>query len=289
LINTKSIQSLGLKLHFIESSLSKFSMSKLFGENYFSIIFVRSGAVKLRINDEKVHLFVHEVITVPLKIYCRVLHIKKSSEICVLSFTSEFAYKNSLKQPFAGYFELYVIKYPSKILLKSKDLPHLTDLFKLLLRKAKRYNMQAFKEEIVVLGFNLLLYILAENYYRFYKELKVDHTLKEKILLQFFKTLELNYKMQHGVKFYADVLCMTADHLTKIVKESTQKTAKEFIVDAIILESKRLLQDQALTINTISEELQFGNSSLFSNFFKKHTSLSPSEYRLSLNFRNTMR
>ncbi|MET3019404.1 helix-turn-helix domain-containing protein [Flavobacterium hydatis] len=288
--NIKSISlPLGLKIHLLENSVSKFSVTELFNENYFSIILVKSGSVNLQINENKIHLFTNEIITIPLSRFCKVLYINEPSEICVLSFTLEFAYINSLKHPHIGYFELYIAKYPAKIALKNKDFLHLLDLFRLLFSKAKRYRKHVFKEETLMLGFNLLIYDLAERYYQFYKELNIDNTLKEKILLQFFRTLELNYKKQHGVKFYADVLCITADHLTKIVKESTQKTAKEFIVDAIILESKYLLQNQDLTIINITEELQFGNSSLFSNFFKKHTFLSPSEYRLSLNIPNTMK
>lgn len=281
--NTKSIQLLGLKLHFLENSLSKFSINALFDENYFSVILVKTGSVNLRIMDEKLVLVAREAIIIPQKTYWQVVRIKKLSEICVVSFTSDFAHKNSLRKLHTGYFELYTTKYPSKISVKGKDLPELTDLFKLLFRKAKQYNKLAFKEEIILLAYNLLLYVLVENYYRLYKELRDDHTLKEKTLLQFFRILELNYKKQHGVKFYAQVLCMTPDHLTKIVKEATQKTTKEFIIEAIIVESKQLLQNKNLTINKISEELEFDSPSIFCNFFKKHTLLSPGAYRLTLN------
>ncbi|MDL2141675.1 helix-turn-helix domain-containing protein [Flavobacterium tructae] len=280
--NKKSIQLRGLKLHAIENSCIEFSMNSLFDENYFSVILVKSGAVNLIINNKNVHLFVGESIIVPLRSSCKIVEMLEPSLIYSLSFTSDFVHKNSLRKLHAGYFELNVVKYPFKVSVKQNDFPELIDLFRLLFRKVKQYNKLIFKEEKILLVFNLLLYILAENYYRFHNEYKSSQTIKEKILVEFFRILELNYKQQHGVKFYAELLCMTSGHLTKIVKETYNKTAKEFITEAIINESKLLLQNKDLSISVISEELQFGNTSLFSNFFKKYTFLSPSAYRLTL-------
>ncbi|WP_166919655.1 helix-turn-helix domain-containing protein [Flavobacterium poyangense] len=282
MINTKSIQLHGLKLHAIESSYREFSMNSLFDENYFSIILVKSGAIKLVINDKEVHLLVRESVTIPLESSCQIIEVTELSQIYFLSFTSNFVHKNSLRKLHAGYFELNVVKYPFKVLIKHKDFPDLIDLFKLLFRKVKQYDKLIFKEEKIILTFNLLLYVLAENYYSLHKEPHSVQTVKEKMLLHFFKTLELNYKQEHGVKFYAEILCMTSGNLTKIVKEAYHRTAKEFIIDAIINESKILLQNKDLSIAKISEELQFGSVSLFSNFFKKYTRLSPSDYRLTL-------
>ncbi|MFH6987975.1 helix-turn-helix domain-containing protein [Flavobacterium collinsii] len=282
--NTKSIQLRGLKLHAIENSLYEFSMNGLFDENYFSVILVKSGSINLIINNKIIHLLAEESIIIPQKSACEIKEVIQLSRIYFLSFTSDFVHKNCLRKLHAGYFELNVVKYPFKISVKQKDFPDLVNLFQLLFRKAKHYNKLVFKEEKVLLTFNLLLYILAENYYRLHREPESPQTTKEKMLLQFFRALELNYKREHGVKFYAEILSMTSGNLTRIVKEATSKTAKDFISEAIINESKLLLQNKNLSISEISEELQFGNTSLFSNFFKKHTFLSPSAYRLTLNF-----
>lgn len=257
-------------------------MNSLFDENYFSVVLVKSGAINLLINKEKVQLSAQESIVVPQRFFCKIIEVVQFSQVYLLLFTSDFIHRNSLRKLHAVYFELNVVKYPFKISIKYKDFPDLIDLFKLLFRKAKQYNKLFFKEEKVLLAFNLLLYVLAENYYMHFKEQQSVQTVKEKMLLQFFRTLELNYKQEHGVKFYAEILCMTSGNLTKIVKEVYHKTAKDFIIEAIINEAKVLLQNKDLSIAKISEELQFGSVSLFSNFFKKYTLLSPSDYRLTL-------
>lgn len=160
----------------------------------------------------------------------------------------------------------------------------LIDLFKLLNSKVLRSSIHIFKNETILFSFNLLLYELAGMYHRYSWHITVKHTKKEKLVMQFIKILEINCRKQHSVKFYADTLLVTTDHLSKTVKQVTEKTAKQFIEQAIILEAKILLQNNHLTILYITEELQFSNSSFFSTFFKRHTSLSPSEYRLRLNF-----
>ncbi|PTS87824.1 AraC family transcriptional regulator, partial [Flavobacterium sp. HMWF030] len=43
--------------------------------------------------------------------------------------------------------------------------------------------------------------------------------------------------------------------------------------------AKNLLEDPQFTIAAIAEELEFPTVSLFSRFFKKHASISPSQYR----------
>ncbi|MBP4137242.1 helix-turn-helix domain-containing protein [Flavobacterium geliluteum] len=285
MLNKKIISpQLGLKIHLLENFASKASANGLFKESYFSIIMVNSGSVCIQVNDNKeTCLSVNDLIVVPIKAYCCITGMNDPLQLSVVSFTSEFAYKNSLRRPHIGYFELYIEKYHAKVSLKKKDVRYLMYLLQLLYNKAQCTDKAIFKKERLLLSFNLMLYELATRYNKYHKKFYIEHTVKEKMVIEFFRILEANYKNQHSVKYYADVLCMTSDHLTKIVKEGTQKSAKQFIVEAIIMESKQLLQNEDINISTIAEELQFGSSSLFSNFFKKHTALSPSAYRTSLN------
>ncbi|WP_348823360.1 helix-turn-helix domain-containing protein [Flavobacterium aestuarii] len=86
------------------------------------------------------------------------------------------------------------------------------------------------------------------------------------------------------MSFYAGVLFVTSGYLNKIVKQVTGRTAKTLILEAIVVEAKNLLENSQSTVAEIAEELEFSTSSSFSIFFKRHTSLSPSQYRLRLNF-----
>jgi AraC family transcriptional activator of pobA len=274
---------LGLEVHIYENFTSKISFNELFKGNRFSILIVNIGSLSIQINDKEVHLFENEIIVVPIKTSCGILNMSDQLQISLVSFTSEFAFKNSIRRPYVGYFEFFITKSSSKVSLKNKDVLLLIDLFKLVESKKKNSKKHIFKNEVLLFSFNLLLYELVGVYHRYSRHIKVIHTRKEKLVMQFFEILEINCRKQHSVKFYADALFITRGHLTKTVKEVTEKTAKQFIEEAIVFEAKLLLQNNDLTILYIIEELQFSNSSFFTNFFKKYTSLSPSEYRLRLN------
>ncbi len=274
---------LGLVVHVHENISSKISFHELFRVNYFSILIINSGSLSIKIKDTEIYLSENEIIVIPTRTSYEILNRSDQLQISLVSFPSAFIFKNSIRRPYVGYFDFFVTKIPIKVSLKSKDVALLIDLFKLIDIKRRSSDKHIFKNEVLLFSFNLLLYELAAIYSNYSGKIKIRHTRKETIVMQFFSILEINCKQQHNVKFYADALFITRGHLTKTVKEVTEKTAKQFIEEALVLEAKILLQNEDLTILHIIEELQFSNASFFSNFFKKYTSMSPTEYRLKLN------
>lgn len=275
---------IGLHVSIFKTFISKTAFSKLFKSDHYSILIVNSGTFSIQIEDRPVTILENELLVVPIQSLCEILMMSEQLQICVVSFTSEFVFENSIRIQRVGYFDFYIRKFPSKICIKNKDLQHMIFLFKQLDRKTRKSNKQIFKEEGLRLNFNLFLYVVAEKYSRYFQQLNENHTIKEKLVLQFFEILEMNCRKHHDVKYYAEMLSMTPDNLTKIIKEFTGKTAKRFIIEAVILEAKNLLRSEDLYISNIREELQFANYSSFSKFFKRHTDLSPSQYRSRLNF-----
>ncbi|OXA73744.1 hypothetical protein B0A67_03475 [Flavobacterium aquidurense] len=274
---------IGLQVYILEKLTSKIDFTKLFNANHFSILLVNSGSLFIQINDKEVTVSVNDILVIPRKTSCEILAMSNQLQICLLSFTTDFVLENSIRRPHIGYFEFFITKLSSKIFLKNKDAALLIDSLMLINSKVLHPKSHIYKNETILFSFNLLLYELAGIYHRSSWHISLHHSKKEKLVIQFFKILEMNCKEQHGVKYYANTLEVTTDHLSKTVKQVTQKTAKQFIEEAIVLEAKILLQNNHLTILYIAEELQFTDSSAFSNFFKKHTSLSPTEYRTRLN------
>jgi len=274
-----------LVVYYHKNIPSKVLFRELLQLNCFSILIVNFGYFCIKIQNIGIHLLRNELIVIPTRTSCEILDMSYPLQISLVSFPSTFIFENSIRRPFVGYFEFFITKSPAKISLKSRDAVVLIDLFKLLDDKRRISDVHIFKKEVLLFSFNLLLYELAGIYNRYSWQIKVCHTRKEIVVMQFFAILELNCKQQHNVKFYADALFITTGHLTKTVKEVTDKTTKQFIDEALVLEAKILLQNENLTILHILEELHFKHVSFFSNFFKKHTSMSPSEYRLSLKFR----
>ena len=104
-------------------------------------------------------------------------------------------------------------------------------------------------------------------------------TRQEEIYSAFIDSLGENFKTARDIGYYADKLCITAKHLSQVVKEVSGKTALEIIEDYVLTECKALLLSTTMTIQEISDELNFPSQSLFGKYFKRLTGLSPKAYR----------
>ena len=98
-----------------------------------------------------------------------------------------------------------------------------------------------------------------------------SHDLSDK----FFQLLAVYYKENRTVQFYADKLNITSKYLTTAIKKATGRPALEWLHEAVLVEAKMLLKTTDLTIQEISDRLNFSSPSAFVQFFKKHTGTTP--------------
>lgn len=78
---------------------------------------------------------------------------------------------------------------------------------------------------------------------------------------------------------FAQQLNIHVNHLNRAVKETTDKTTSQIIADRILQEAKVLLRHSNFTVSEIASKLGFEEPTHFSNFFKKHAQISPTEFR----------
>lgn len=102
---------------------------------------------------------------------------------------------------------------------------------------------------------------------------------KKELADGFFRLLHKHYKMERTATFYAAQLCITDKYLSRVIKQVTGKTFYFWSSDFIIREAKLLLKSTEKSVTEISEELGFPNSSFFARFFRKHTGVSPMQFR----------
>ena len=110
---------------------------------------------------------------------------------------------------------------------------------------------------------------------------KSPRTRQEEVFERFISEVEAHYKEERSVKYYADHLCLTPKYLSSVIYSVSQRLAGEWIDNYVILEAKTLLKSGKLTIQQISEHLNFSNQSFFGKFFKRYTGVSPKEYKNS--------
>lgn len=95
----------------------------------------------------------------------------------------------------------------------------------------------------------------------------------------FVTLLEKQFHEQHSVKYYADIVSLSAGKLSELTKRILGKSAKGVIMDRINLEAKRLLQFSDLSVKEIAFALGYNNPYQFSRAFKNYNQSSPNDYR----------
>ena len=96
---------------------------------------------------------------------------------------------------------------------------------------------------------------------------------------QYKNLLTQHIHQKQKVSEYADMLSVTANHLNKCIKQTTNKTAQDLLNDMLIMEAKSLLKYSNLHISEIAVKLCNQTSSNFARFFKKQTGVSPKAYQ----------
>lgn len=124
-----------------------------------------------------------------------------------------------------------------------------------------------------------LLCEIVEKHYVTKDGIEKPHSRKEEILSKFILEIIQNFRTERSVSFYADKLCVTPKHLSAVAKDITSHTASELIDHYVIMEAKIMLAETALTIQEISNKLNFANQSFFGKYFKHLTGYSPSTFR----------
>ena len=99
------------------------------------------------------------------------------------------------------------------------------------------------------------------------------------LTLNFLKLVSKHFATQHAVDFYAESLCISSKHLTRVVKEKTGKTPHEVICNEIVHQAMLMLEDDRIPVGQIAEELHFSDQAAFSKFFKKQVKMAPILYR----------
>ncbi len=99
------------------------------------------------------------------------------------------------------------------------------------------------------------------------------------LFLKFLEVVRINFANDLTLTQIAEKLQTTEAKLNELSKLHTNKTAQNAIYSLVVSEAKRLLIYQNLSIKEIAYQLSFNDPFYFSNFFKKHTLISPKEYK----------
>jgi AraC-like DNA-binding protein len=82
-----------------------------------------------------------------------------------------------------------------------------------------------------------------------------------------------------SVAYFADELHLSANYFGDLIKKETGKSAKEYVLDKIIVIAKNKTFDSTKTVNEIAYELGFKYPQHFTRLFKQRVGVTPNEYK----------
>jgi AraC family transcriptional regulator, transcriptional activator of pobA len=101
------------------------------------------------------------------------------------------------------------------------------------------------------------------------------------LFVRYIKLVSQHFLLHRKVTYYADMLYVSADHLNRVIKKESGKTAGELINDMILIEAKAYLMHSDLSAAEIAYKLGFSDPSSFSKFFKGAEGITPLQFRTS--------
>lgn len=242
--------------------------------NFYAVLIISEGEVN-HIVDFKVHTL-------------------KKGDVMVISKGQIHAFEQRAK--YKGYLVVFSEAFMQKYIAQS-TIARINHLYNYFLKQEKINNpdynqilLNKLKEELQskssslpnIIASLLTVYLLKLNDEN---TSLATNTVDDKKLEYFnlFKHLvEQNYSKTRDAKVYASDLAISYKHLNEVCKKIVKTTAKAFIDSYIILEAKRMLVSTSLSVKEIAFTLGFDEPTNFLKYFKKHTSLTPVEFRNAL-------
>ena len=144
-------------------------------------------------------------------------------------------------------------------------------------------NIDKHSQTLITSNIELLLNYCARYYDRQFitrKKANTDLLVRfENSLSSYFNSHELQNKGLPSVKYFAELLFLSPNYLSDLLKKETGKNAQDHIHYYLIEEAKNNLVNTNDSVNEIAYKLGFEYPQYFSKLFKSKTGMTAVEYR----------
>ncbi|WP_281310774.1 AraC family transcriptional regulator [Flavobacterium flavigenum] len=252
---------------------------KFHSENYYQIIWFKKGKgtyfcdykrhdingnTLFFVSKERVHYFDKEI----------------NYNGILIQFNDQFLIHDNDGGDFFLRYNLFSSFYPPYVLPSDEDsfiLDEYLDLFKNELTKRPYGQIDFIRNYLKVFLIQLKHQWNKINTNQGQQILPDDK--KQLKLVRFLNLIEDNFKNGINVSQYAALMDISSRTLSELTRQMLDKSPSELIHQRIIAEAKKMLLDTNYSINKIGCSLGFKDDSYFVKYFKKHTDISPLDFR----------
>ncbi|TGE27674.1 AraC family transcriptional regulator [Hymenobacter metallicola] len=125
------------------------------------------------------------------------------------------------------------------------------------------------------------LYLTLELAARAYpeEEMALPPAYGQQQVREFSQLLNTHFRQEKSVRYYAERLALTANHLNAICRRILNKTASDLIHERVVAEAKRQLTHSAQSVAQVADAVGFEDASYFTRYFKKYAGQTPETFR----------
>ncbi len=253
-------------------------------------LLIQNGTIELEVNSvRRTYQSSALVLFSPMKMY-KLIHCSEDLKAYFILYNQE-ALKERINVSFNKFSVIQLMNVEqSKVSysLSKEAFSHFWNIAKQLDFYLKNPNYSKFNEQVVIHNFTVIVYMVVDVIMKS-TPLNVDqNTRKEAIVISFLDLLSYHFTRERELQFYADKLFISIKYLSVCVKEVTGMAPRALIANTLLDEAKLMLINTELNISIIADQHNFSDQYAFGKFFKKHTNLSPRNFRKNIASTNTI-
>lgn len=252
--------------------------------NFFLIVICIEGRIQFEINGTAYQIEAGDTLTcLPTMILSNVMH-SSGAKIQMIGFSIDFM-RRTLKQGMdVRKTFTYMFQNPIRHTRNQAQAAYFHHYGGLIDAKLKDPS-QRFRNEILGYIFSALIYEMLSDIYTHIEHQDEEDTRSSarRVFGQFLEVVSADGGRHRSVSYFADKLCYSSKYVSAVVKQSSGRTALDWINEYAIQHIKFELKHSTQSMKEIAEKFDFPNQSFFGKYVKAHLGMSPARYRNSDN------
>jgi AraC-like DNA-binding protein len=273
----------GFTIHNLKDTFTTFPFKSIpYRPDYFSFIFVEDAHGKYII-DEMAFTIEPGTIYFTNPGNYRVFEWYSITEAFLITFNESYL-KEHVHHDIYKEFSFLLTETVQPKVLQPELFKEIEQVYKQIHKE--QLGNSPYKNRIIGSLFVVLLLKIKEYFWQDYNPIyegnrssQIVKTFKQNLENHYRKLIDGKEEKVYRVQDYASLQNLHPNYLNNVIKTKTGKSVGTWIADKTMAEAKSLLQNSSVSIKEIAYLLGFAEATHFSNYFKKHTDLSPASYR----------
>lgn len=249
----------------------------------FVCMYCEEGEASATVNNMQWHIVAGSMLMVPPNIIIEHVMASLDCRMRTICYSSRFIQRLTQTEKSIWQIMERIVAHPVKR-LNETEREHTAHYFSLIESKAHHNTGQYQKSILLHLSSAMFCEIIAATCSDIEAESLPDSAAEQVsqpgfIFKRFMQLVTADNGRHRTVEHYARQLCYTPKYLSMIVKQVSGRNALALINENAMEHIISELHHSDKEIKQIAFELDFSNNSFFTRFFKKHTGMTPTEFR----------